>query len=114
RIGGGTARAADGLSVVIAPDLSNAGFGEEGAGNYLVVSLDTWDNNGTDTAPAFDVKWGGTGDANIIATKSFQPSARYQREGGRAPATPVLVDGSNNPVPLDTDPPDGTPTFVPL
>ena len=114
RIGGGTARAADGLSVSIAPDLSNASFGEEGAGSYLVVSLDTWDNNGTDTAPAFDVKWGGTADANIVATKSFQPSARYQREGGRATATPPLLDGSSQPVLLDTDPADGTPTFVPL
>jgi hypothetical protein len=113
RIGGGTARAADGLSLSIAPDLSNASFGEEGAGSYLIVSLDTYDNNGTDTGPAFDIKWGGTGDANIIATKSFQPTARYQREGGRAPATAVLLDGNNQPVPLDTDV-GSTPTFVPI
>lgn len=114
RIGGGnTARAADGISLSIAPDLPTGAVGEEGAGSYLVVSLDTYDNNGTDTAPAFDVKWGGTGDANIIATQSFQPDARYQREGGRATATAVLLDGSSQPVPLGTDV-GSTPTFVPV
>ncbi len=94
----GTARPADGMSFVIAPSISPAAWGEEGTGSGLIVSFDTWDNNGTDTAPAIDVKWGGTADANIIASQSMAG----QREGGRAPAGPLLTDADGNPVPLDT------------
>lgn len=64
RIGGGTAVPADGLSFVWAPALNTTTvFGEDGAGEGLTVSFDTYDNAAGE-APAFDILWKGT----IIAT----------------------------------------------
>ncbi len=83
-LGLGTARPADGMSINIGPDLGTAAFGEEGMGSQLRVTLDTWDNAGTDTAPAIEVFWGGTSIA-------FQ-SMLGERDSGRAPAGPILID----------------------
>ena len=89
RIGGGSARPADGMAFVFAPEVDDSSnFGEEGLGTGLVVSFDTYDNNGTDTAPAIDVKVGGTGDANIVSTTYLGGV----REGGRARPGPVFTD----------------------
>jgi len=52
-------------------------------GTGLVVSFDTYDNAGADTAPAIDVKVGGDGDANIVST-TFLGGAR-RRSGASGP-----------------------------
>src|SRR3954469_25845185 len=58
-IGGGTCcgdRMADGMSFNFAPgitpDLPTSGAWEEGSGSGFSITFDTWDNNGSDTAPA--------------------------------------------------------------
>lgn len=93
RIGGGTARPADGLSFNFGSGIGPGTTGEEGTG-ALTISLDTWDNNGADTAPAMEIKVNG-------AAVAFQSFAGI-REGGRAPAGPILQDGGNNDVFLGT------------
>jgi hypothetical protein len=100
RIGGGSARPADGISFVFAPEVDDASnFGEEGFGTGLSLCFDTYDNNGTDTAPAIDVKIGGTADANIVSTTFLDGI----REGGRAPLGPLFTDpATGTPVTLDT------------
>ena len=73
---GGGAFPADGFSFNLAPaastpatpDLTQAV--EEGVGQGLTVSFDTWDNGGGDDAPAIDVKWQG----QIVAHAPFQAS----------------------------------------
>ncbi len=83
-LGLGTARPADGMSFSIAPDLGSSALGEEGGGSELRVTFDTWDNAGSDTAPAIEVFWGGTSIA-------FQ-SLLGERDQGRDPAGPILTD----------------------
>src|SRR5215468_1946984 len=95
-IGGGTARPADGMAFAFGTDIGGGSFGEEGAGTGISVTFDTWDNNGDDTAPAIDVRWGGA----VIAFQSMDPSTF--REGGRAPAGPVLTNSAGQPVNLQT------------
>lgn len=99
RIGGGSARPADGISFVFAPEVDDSSnFGEEGLGTGLVLSFDTWDNNGTDTAPAIDVKVGGTGDGNIVATTYLGGV----REGNRARPGAIFKDAAGAEVQLET------------
>lgn len=95
RIGEGTCcngtRYADGMSMSFAADLPDPPTGfpaEDGAGTGVIVSFDTWDNNGTDTAPAIDIKSGGNTDANNKAFQAFDGI----REGGRAFAGPLITD----------------------
>jgi hypothetical protein len=98
-IGGGTDRPADGMSFGLGTSVPDT-FGEEGFGTGLVVTFDTWDNNGSDTAPAIDVRVNNT----VIAVQSMStggPGNPY-REGGRAPFNDVLLDGAGNPVSLQT------------
>ncbi|MDB6035172.1 MAG: hypothetical protein JWM16_5510, partial [Verrucomicrobiales bacterium] len=120
-IGGGTARPADGMAFSFGSDLANNQFGEEGAGSGIIVGLDTWDNNGDDTAPAIDVKVGGA----VIAFKALMTNYNNTgtsftplREGGRAPAGPILTDINCTPVSLFTFGQNGTApndgSFVPL
>ncbi|MBI3192013.1 MAG: hypothetical protein HYZ36_05050, partial [Pedosphaera parvula] len=71
-------------------------FGEEGSGTGISICFDTWDNNGDDTAPAIDVKVGGT----IIATAY----SAGQREGGRARPGPILKTPSGQDFDLRTGP----------
>ncbi|HEY6230312.1 MAG TPA: PA domain-containing protein [Pyrinomonadaceae bacterium] len=99
-IGGGSARPADGIAFVFAPEVDDStNFGEEGFGSGLTLSFDTWDNDGTDTAPAIDVKVGGTADANIVSTTFLDG----QREGGRARPGPIFTDPTTGaPVSLET------------
>jgi hypothetical protein len=94
RIGEGTCcsgRFADGMSMSFAADLPDppTGFAaEDGAGTGVIVGFDTWDNLGTDTAPALDIKSGGNADANIKAFQAFDGI----RDGGRAFAGPLIND----------------------
>lgn len=65
-VGGGSAVPADGFSFVWANDISPEStptFGEDGSGQGLTISFDTYDNQGGE-APAFDILYKG----NIIAT----------------------------------------------
>jgi hypothetical protein len=99
RIGGGTDRPADGFSFSFVPEghpIIAAGFiGEEGpAGAPLVISFDTYDNNGADTAPAIEVK------VNNQAV-AFRSLAGI-RQDNRAPAGPLLTDAQGNQVVLGT------------
>ena len=59
---------------------------EEGTGNGLIVSFDTWDNvsAAVDSAHAIAVKVGGV----LVATQSVGEP----REGGRAPETSLITD----------------------
>ncbi|HMO50583.1 MAG TPA: Ig-like domain-containing protein [Kiritimatiellia bacterium] len=56
RMSGGTALPADGISFVWANDITNAAFGEDGAGYGLRISFDPYDN-GNGEAPAIDARW---------------------------------------------------------
>jgi hypothetical protein len=56
-IGDGTETPADGMSFCFGTDLAGS-FGEEGAGNGLIVSFDTYLNE-DDIAPAIEVRWQG-------------------------------------------------------
>jgi len=77
-------RPADGFSFNFAGGATTATLpGEEGVGNGLVVSFDTWDNNGTDSDPAISVKWNG---AELAFVTMGEP-----RPGGGT-ATPIPVD----------------------
>ena len=98
RVGEGTccgvARYADGWSLTIGNVSVPVTFpqaAEEGAAasGGFVVSFDNWDNGGfgdddANTAPNVDVKVGGT----VIAYQAFDG----EREGGRAPSGPFIID----------------------
>lgn len=64
RVGGGSSPPADGYSVSFGSAVAGA-FGEEGTGEGLTVSFDTYDNvdgdpnNAAGEAPSVDIKWGG-------------------------------------------------------
>jgi hypothetical protein len=62
RIGGGSSPPADGLSFVWGDDVGNSTapsqFGEEGSGNGLIVSFDTYENGNGDV-PGISLKWQG-------------------------------------------------------
>jgi hypothetical protein len=93
RIGGGTARPADGMSINWIPAGGDTSFpdAETGVGGAsLTLSLDTWDNNGGDSAPAAEIRNQGS-----IRGIAF---SQGQREGGRAPfgaSTFDLQTGAN-------------------
>jgi len=102
RIGGGTGRPADGLSVSFADAsdtvVGGGTVGEEGTATGLSVNFDTWDNGNGD-GPAIDVKVDGV----IIGHK------RFAGDGSAGPyCAPVERDGTGNPISLETDP-AGTP-----
>lgn len=99
-IGGGTARPADGMAFAFASDVGGGGFSEEGTGTGISITMDTWDNNGGDTAPAIELKGGNV----LAATQSMSTGGAGNpfREAGRAPAGDVLLDGEGNPVSLQT------------
>ena len=60
RIGGGTATPADGVSFVWGTGIANASWPEEGPTiQGLTVVFDIY-NNGSNEAPAIDLKWNGT------------------------------------------------------
>ena len=80
----GAPRPADGFSFVLAGDIPNTTFGEEGAGSGLIIAFDTWDNAGSDTAPSIELIWNGT---NLAVVSMADP-----REGGRAPVTAIPID----------------------
>ncbi len=93
-LGGGSARAADGMSFVWVPaGTAPTGTAEEGQSPGVVVSLDTWDNNGSDTAPAIDVKYNSPGDNGPVVKSAYSTG---QREGGRATVGPTTFSLINN------------------
>ncbi len=104
RIGGGTARPADGMSFSFADptDAVVAGgtIGEEGTTTGLTVSFDTWDNRDGGTAlagdgPAIDIKVN-----NVIVAHKLM-----QGDGSRGPYCAVVeTDAAGNPVSIETDP----------
>ncbi len=101
RIGGGSSRPADGMAFAFSSAIDDTTtYGEEGpSGAALIVSFDTWDNNGSDTAPAIDVKVNGNDDASIVSTTYLGG----QREGGRSRPGAVYKDSNGNDVDLITD-----------
>ncbi|HMJ89883.1 MAG TPA: hypothetical protein VK530_08705 [Candidatus Acidoferrum sp.] len=106
-LGGGDCcglRQADGIAFAIGNDLPlNGGFGQEGAGTGLIVAFDTWDNANADTAPAIDLKLGGTGEpGNVVAFQSMSSYGLQIRDAGRADAGPVLTNSAGQEVPLFT------------
>lgn len=100
QIGGGTSRAADGMAFAFSSSIDEGStYGEEGPGGAaLIVSFDTWDNNGTDTAPSIDVKVNGNDDASIVATTWLAG----EREGGRSRPSAIFKDSLGNEVSLMT------------
>src|SRR5262245_392423 len=109
-VGGGTTRPADGYAFCFGTDLPTppATLGEEGAGTGVTVTFDTWDNNGDDTAPAIDVRYGGA----ILAFQSMATDVAGQalREGSRDPAGPILTNSAGGQVNLQTFQPGAAPT----
>jgi hypothetical protein len=106
RIADSTFQSADGFSFVVARDIPHTAFGEEGTGIGLIISFDTWDNGGSDTAPAIEVIWNGT----MLAVVSMAEP----RDGGRAPVTAIPDDPvTGQPMTLSTE---GYPSgeFVPV
>ncbi|HXJ57315.1 MAG TPA: carbohydrate-binding protein [Verrucomicrobiae bacterium] len=106
RIGGGTARPADGVSISFADVTDSVIAGgltsEEGTATGLSVNIDTWDNGNGD-GPALDIKLNGT----IVAHKRFAGTGPQTSTPGPYCA-PVETDASGNPISLETDP-AGTP-----
>jgi hypothetical protein len=104
RIGGGTARPADGMSISFADptDAVVAGgtVGEEGTTSGLVVSFDTWDNRDGGTAlagdgTAIDIKVN-----NIIVAHKL-----FAGDGSRGGYCSVVeTDAAGAPVSIETDP----------
>lgn len=74
RIGGGSATPADGMSFVWGDDVGTSAapvvFGEEGSGNGLIVSFDTYQNSAVDL-PGISLKWQG----NLLAERTMPFSA---------------------------------------
>jgi hypothetical protein len=99
RIGGGSARPADGLSINFGPEVDDASNpAEEGIGTGVIFSFDTYDNDGADTAPAIEVKVGGNAVANTVATATMAGL----RAANRPPSQPLTLGTNGLPVPLDT------------
>jgi hypothetical protein len=104
RIGGGTARPADGMSFSFADPtdavVGGGTVGEEGTTTGLTVSFDTWDNRDGGSAlagdgTAIDIKVNNV----IIAHKLFQG------DGSRGPYCSVVeTDAAGNPISIETDP----------
>lgn len=107
-IGGGTDRPADGMAFAFGSSVPGGGFGEEGAGNGIIVTFDTWDNNGGDTAPSIELKYPGL--ATEVRPMSTGGAGNPWREGGRQPfgydadlnPDPIIKDGAGNPLSLQT------------
>jgi hypothetical protein len=88
-------RIADGMSFSFGQGVTvAANGGEEGVGNGIVVTFDTWDNNAPDTAPALEVRYKGT----VVATQAMAGI----REAGRAQPLPFFLDDNGNPLSLNT------------
>lgn len=80
----GSGNAADGASFSWGPNIPvDAPFGEDGAGDGLTVSFDTYDN-GNAEAPAIELKWQRNSLGNVNVPKDFL----YRAEGEYVP---VLV-----------------------
>jgi hypothetical protein len=100
RMGGGTASPADGFSFSFVPEThpvvtATGGIGEEGpAGALIVVSFDSWDNGGGDTAPAIRIK----ANDQVLASQSLHGV----RALWRVPAGPLLRDEQGNLITLGT------------
>jgi hypothetical protein len=83
-IGGGTTTPADGMSFVWAEDLADGTFGEDGAGNGLVISFDTYDNvdgdpnNSAGEAPAIEVRYRGVSlGTNRVSTSFLNTDGQF-------------------------------------
>src|SRR5204863_296950 len=70
---------------------------EDGESTGVSVTFDVWDNGGTDTAPAIDLRLNG----QVIAFQSMDGA----RTGGRAPAGAILTNSAGGLVALATAPP---------
>jgi len=100
RIGGGTARPGDGMSISFVDEnwvFENSFATEEGTSNGLSVSFDTWDNGDGD-GPAIDIKVDGV----IVAHKRFLASGPTNGSSGPYCA-PVEKDATGAPISLETD-----------
>src|SRR5688572_9120833 len=107
RIGGGTARPADGMSINFGDD-PGATVGEEGTTTGLSLNFDTWDN-GNGEAPAIELKWNGT----VVARKRFAGDSESAGPGYLLPERDATTGA---PLPIQTDPPGtgtgGTPVWT--
>jgi len=107
RIGGGTTRPADGMSISFADD-PGATVGEEGTTTGLSVNLDTWDN-GNGEAPAIEIKWNNV----VVARKRFAGDSESAGPGYLIPERDPVTGA---PIPIQTDPPGtgtgGTPVWA--
>ncbi len=87
RIGGGTEPPADGMSFIWTRNFpTDASFGEEGAGDHLIVAFDIYDNGGAE-APAITLRWGG------VTLAEVKPGIGFLRTdvGGVPTFEPVIV-----------------------
>jgi len=109
RIGGGTTRPADGMSINFGDD-PGATVGEEGTTTGLSLSFDTWDN-GNGEGPAIELKWNGA----VVARKRF---AGDSESAGPGYLLPERDAATGAPIAIQTDPPGtgtgGTPVWTDL
>jgi hypothetical protein len=107
RIGGGTTRPADGMSVSFADD-PGATVGEEGTPTGLSVNFDTWDN-GNGEGQAIEIKWNNV----VVARKRFAGDSESAGPGYLVPERDPVTGA---PIAIQTDPPGtgtgGTPVWV--
>jgi hypothetical protein len=108
RIGGGTARPGEGVSISFGDDAGGY-VNEEGVATGLTVSFDTRDNRNGE-APAIEMKWNN----GVFARKRFAGDALTAGPG----YLPEERDATGAPVRIQTDPPGstglGTPTWTDL
>jgi hypothetical protein len=91
---GSTTLPADGFSFNFGPDLFGSTIREEGVATGLAITFDTFDNGGSDTAPAAEVVY----DSAVKAGISFSGL----RAGGRAASYSLATDSSGNSMSLST------------
>ena len=96
QIGPGSGNAADGFSFSFGPEItSTTNTGEEGAGNFINVCFDIYDNGGNE-APAIDIKFGGAVIAHAAFTKADLVTSNLEDvkiELTRAGVLSVLLKG---------------------
>ena len=96
---GSTTPPADGFSFNFGPDLFGSTIGEDGIPTGLAITFDTFDNGGSDTAPAAEVVY----DSAVKAGISFSGTRVGGRAAGYATSTAESLSTGDTPVPVQID-----------
>jgi hypothetical protein len=96
---GSTTPPADGFSFNFGPDLFGSTIGEDGIPTGLAITFDTFDNGGSDTAPAAEVVY----DSAVKAGISFSGTRVGGRAAAYASSTAISLSTGDTPVPVQID-----------